>query len=371
EQVEAEIRQVMDDYWSSYFEGDLDHWGEYLVDDYRNIGGTEEEVWNSKKEILDYTYRVLDQMKGATELRNKQVQLIPYDPYVMVHELLDIYIKVEEEWTFYQKFRLSSLIQKTPGGWKVLHQHGSYPDSKTTEGEAFAFDTLKSENLKLQKAIRERTIELEAKNRELEIETAVEKVRAQSLGMYQTSDFSKVTKELYEQLNHLQIEGFTGVSIYQVDENDIVKVWDLSSPGNLANASGYAFSYDAKKYPVLGSWVESWRTSAEEYMLLDFPLDQLKRAVYELEEILPEMAVLSAEAIASGNLKHQWNPSGRFSEGILSVDFVTLPTEDIKNVVCKMAAAFNLAYQRFLDLKKAEAQTREAKIETALEKVRA
>jgi hypothetical protein len=35
-----------------------------------------------------------------------------------------------------------------------------------------------------------------------------------------------------------------------------------------------------------------------------------------------------------------------------------------------MGAAFDLAYKRFLDLKKAEAQAREAQIETALEKIR-
>ncbi len=106
--LEAEIKQVMNDYWDSYFKGDLEHWGNYLTEDYRNIGGTEEEIWNSKKEILDYTYRIIDQMEGVTELRNKQTQIIPYDPYVMVHELLDIYIKIEGEWTFYQKFRLKN-----------------------------------------------------------------------------------------------------------------------------------------------------------------------------------------------------------------------------------------------------------------------
>lgn len=36
----------------------------------------------------------------------------------------------------------------------------------------------------------------------------------------------------------------------------------------------------------------------------------------------------------------------------------------------RFAAVFDLTYTRFLDLKNAEAQAREAKIETALEKVR-
>ncbi|MEJ7674846.1 MAG: nuclear transport factor 2 family protein [Chitinophagaceae bacterium] len=209
--LEAEIKQVMDDYWNSYFDGNLDHWANYLVEDYRNIGGTEEEIWNSKKEILDYTNRVINQMKGASELRNKQIQIIAYDPYIMVHELLDIYIKVEDEWTFYQKFRLSSLIQKTGEGWKVLHQHGSYPDSKTQEGEAFAFDTLKNENLKLQEAIKNRTKELESKNRELEIETAFEKVRAIALSMKQPADMLEVCKTISHQLEVLSVKEIRNV----------------------------------------------------------------------------------------------------------------------------------------------------------------
>ncbi len=560
---EAEIKQVMADYWASYFAGDLNHWANYLVDNYRNIGGTEEEIWNSKKEILDYTHRIIDQMKGATELRNKQTQIIPYDPYIMVHELLDIYIKVENKWSFYQKFRLSSLIQKTVEGWKVLHQHGSYPDSKTNEGEAFAFDTLKSENKKLQKAIEERTLELQQKNNELtievslekvrarslamhntselqeviytvhkellnlniaihggsfiainkdidntlriwgaggtadtteevhlplyekpfctnlisgikkgsgflteeytqkekkeffkflfqhepwsklndkekektlstsggytraccvsqhtsifivnhfgekfsdadneilqrfgkvfeqaytrfldlqkaeaqtreaQIETAVERVRAQSMAMYKTSDLYKVNEEILSQLNKLTVTGLTGVSIYLVDENDVITVWDLSSPGNISNPNSYSFKYDSKKYPVLGGWVGQWKTSNEDYFVLDFPKKVLIDGVKELEEILPEMAVLLNNAIESRQLNHQWNPAGRLADGILSVDLIVPPTEDTKSIITKMAGAFNLAYQRFLDLQKAEAQTREAQINLAVERVRA
>ena len=155
--IEAEIKLVMKDYWESYIKGDLNHWVNYLVNDYRNIGTTEIEIWNSKKEIYDYSASIVDQMVGLTEIRNKKTEIIPYEPYIMVHEYLDIYIKDEEKWTFYSKLRLSSLIQKIDNNWKILHQHGSYPDSKVTEREFFAFDTLKSENLKLQEAVNGRT----------------------------------------------------------------------------------------------------------------------------------------------------------------------------------------------------------------------
>ena len=47
------------------------------------------------------------------------------------------------------------------------------------------------------------------------------------------------------------------------------------------------------------------------------------------------------------------------------------PPAEMESILHKMATAFDLAYKRFLDLQKAEAQAREAKIEVALERVRA
>jgi hypothetical protein len=75
--------------------------------------------------------------------------------------------------------------------------------------------------------------------------------------------------------------------------------------------------------------------------------------------------------LASGKLTHQWSACAKIANGILGVDLVNPPNEDIKSIVLKMAGAFNQAYTRFLDLQKAEAQAREAQIEAALERVRA
>ena len=211
----------------------------------------------------------------------------------------------------------------------------------------------------------------EAQAREAKIEAAVERVRAKSMAMYKTSDLYKVNEEIYGQLNQLKVDGLTGVSIYLVDENDVVKVWDLSSPGNISDPSSYTIKYDAKKYPVLGGWVETWKTSNQDYFILDFSKDDLILAVEEFKEILPEMAVHFKNAIESGQLQHQWSPAGRLSDGLIAIDLVKPPTEDTKSIVTKMAGAFNLAYQRFLDLQKADVQAREAEIELALERVRA
>ena len=54
--------------------------------------------------------------------------------------------------------------------------------------------------------IKRRTVELEEKNHELEIETALEKVRAVAMGMHKPDDLLNVCETMYNQLLSL---GFT------------------------------------------------------------------------------------------------------------------------------------------------------------------
>ncbi len=219
--LQAEIRRVMDDYWARYFHGDLDAWLQYLPDDYRNIGSTEEEIWNSKEEILTYSRTVIDQMAGNVDLRNKQVQIIPYEPYFMVHELGDLFIRTGDDWAFYAKFRLSSLIQPTDDGWKVLHQHGSFPDAKAQEGESIGFEKISRENQELREAVKRRTIELEHKNRELE--AALTELRATQAQLIQKEKLASlgeltagIAHEIQNPLNF--VNNFAEVSAELVGE---------------------------------------------------------------------------------------------------------------------------------------------------------
>ena len=44
-ELKKERKAVIEDYWDSYFRGDLQTWASYLPDHYRNIGSTKEEIW--------------------------------------------------------------------------------------------------------------------------------------------------------------------------------------------------------------------------------------------------------------------------------------------------------------------------------------
>lgn len=210
----------------------------------------------------------------------------------------------------------------------------------------------------------------EAQAREAQIEVAVERVRAQSMAMHQPDDLDKVNKEILSQLKWLQIQGLSGVTFYLVDQDGWVKAYDFSSPGNIGDQKSYTLQFDFKKYEMMGYPFKIFEQTDLNYLVADYPLEKLKKAVFEIEEINPEVATVVKEALAKGILTHQWSACTRITDGMLAIDLVNPPSEDTKTIVLKIAGAFNQAYQRFLDLQKAETQAREAQIEVALERTR-
>ncbi|WP_198669830.1 ATP-binding protein [Cognataquiflexum aquatile] len=210
----------------------------------------------------------------------------------------------------------------------------------------------------------------EEQTREAQIEVAVERVRAQSMAMHHPDELDKVNKEILTQLNWLQIQGLSGVTFYLVDLDGWVKAYDFSSPGNIGNQNSYTLQFDFKKYEMLGYPFKIFEQTDLNYFVADYPLEKLEKAVFEIEEINPEVATVIKEALAKGILTHQWTACARITDGLLGIDLVNPPSEDTKTIVLKIAGAFNQAYQRFLDLQKAEAQAREAQIEAALERIR-
>ena len=371
-QTEAAALEAYLSFWEANLSADMVKFASYLVDDFSIIGSANGEEFFNKQDAVAFYTATADEMSGKAQLRNRNISVQPADENsVVVREQCQLYVLIDNNWTFYGNARISCVIKYINNTWMAVHQHASFPDHRTEPGQQLAAEKIQNENLELREAVQRRTIELEQKNRELEIEAAVERVRAQSMAMQQTSDIAKVTEALYLQLTNLKIKDFTGVAIYLVDEEEMVTVWDLSSPGSMGDASNYAFKYDPKVTPTLSEFIPIWRGGLQDYFVMDYPKEKLLTGMDELEPFYPAMAASFREAISSGMLEHQWNATATISHGILSLDLIKPPTEEVKIITLKMAAAFNLAYQRFDDLQKAEKQNKEAQIELSLERVRA
>ncbi|HEX4958488.1 MAG TPA: hypothetical protein VFV46_09950, partial [Lacibacter sp.] len=235
--------------------------------------------------------------------------------------------------------------------FKILHRFGNVFNSSYTRFHD------------LQKA--------EAQAREAQIEVAVERVRAEAMAMHSSRDFGNVSQQLLQQVKGLGIKSFTGATIYFIDENEFITAYDFSSFGNIADAKNQFLRYDANKYPLNGKYpLKEWK-KGEAYFELDFDFEKLQKGAKEFEKIDSHIASSLKKALAGGHLTHQWEACGRLSGGFIAFDMISPPDDDVRRITLKMAYAFDQAYTRFLDLKKAEAQAREAQIQLALERVRA
>ncbi len=227
---------------------------------------------------------------------------------------------------------------------------------------AIEFERTYTRFLDLQKA--------EAQAREANIEAAVERVRAGAMAMHSTSDFEIVVKQLLQQIQLLNLEGFTGAQIMLIDEKEFITVYDCSSPGNIGDPKSETIRYEAKRFPIMGVEILNKWKEGKPYFVMDFDLKKLRAAVKEWEEINVDIAGIINDAISGGHLTHQWDACGRLHNGMIAFDMIKPPDDDVRNITIKMTHAFEQAYTRFLDLQKAEAQAREAEVDLALERVR-
>ena len=173
-QLKAEILDVYEAFWGSLLHADIQLYAAVLDADYRLIGTTEKEIFFNKQEAVHFLKSTADQMAGSLERRKSKYKIELIDGFVLITEQFDAYVLIENDWTFYGKTRVSTWMHKKTQGWKIIQQHFSFPDAKTEEGQTIGLEKISKENLELREAIKRRTIELESKNQELEIESALE-----------------------------------------------------------------------------------------------------------------------------------------------------------------------------------------------------
>lgn len=208
--------------------------------------------------------------------------------------------------------------------------------------------------------------QLAARNRELEIEAALEKVRVRAMVMQKSAEVMDVAVTVYDQLQTL---GFTfgAATVIIMDEKT----------GNMEHwlagfiRKGHVDSYPVTNvdHPLHAAQLAAWR-AGENFVSIEWSGPALKQYAEEMftqtgYQNLPdeEKALLSAQEQAVFNLAYMRHGALMWAPTAL--------TSEKANILQRFAKVFEQSYTRFLDLRKAEAQAREARIEAALERVRA
>ncbi len=256
--------------------------------------------------------------------------------------------------------RLSTILEKKDGKWQVAHFHGSTPDSDIAEEEAFPMEGLRRKNEELEAKIKERT-------RDLEIEAALERVRASTMAMHSSEDLSMVASVLFDEMRHLGGDLFAFGIVLCDKYEDKVEQWHSMGEGSMMSPFLVPIDLDYIHQYRYDQW-----KAGEELFSIEIPEDYIAKhfeLMFEIPSVKTAMDEVEAAGIDVAIPKWEIDYGASFSHGYLLVSSLKPFKEDY--IFPRFARVFEQAYTRFLDLQKAEAQAREAQVEASLERVRA
>jgi signal transduction histidine kinase len=209
----------------------------------------------------------------------------------------------------------------------------------------------------------------EKRRKAAELEAAVERVRAHAMGMQEPNDIMHVLNVMKEEVDKFEL-GNIATWIWTKDDDGMITQWDISEVTEEGNLVNFNLKFDINKWPEVNRHAKEWK-KGKKYYALNWRGKKLQDIVDEVGEVDPESGKFFQEAVDSGHIKDYWHAAAPFSKGVVGLDFTSAPPDTTEAILLKMSSAFDMAYQRFEDLQKAEAQTREAQINLAVERVRA
>ncbi|MFI5156451.1 MAG: sensor histidine kinase [Chitinophagales bacterium] len=204
----------------------------------------------------------------------------------------------------------------------------------------------------------------EAQARESQIQLALERVRARTMAMQKSDELTEVAGLLFEQVKDLGIKTWTtGFNVWSEDNNSFVDY--ITSPkGNIIKP--YTVQLSASPF---GIELANARKRGDEFWVN-----------YGEGEILKKTYQALTTAAGGNEFKKMLDdgiqfPSHQYNHFVfgsrVSLMFITYEAvPEAHEIFKRFGKVFEQTYTRFIDLKKAEAQAREAQVETALERVR-
>ena len=203
---------------------------------------------------------------------------------------------------------------------------------------------------------------------DLEIEAALERVRARAMDMHDSHELSDVLSVLFEQYDILGISPvFSHLTLFDLANNKF-SYWTTGRKGKRVQAEQ---KIDMDAVDAWKESVENWKRGGPDQVNAHmYPYEILHHVFQLFQEILsavPDDAKFFPEDFPDGLFITQ----GYCKFGYVGFGHTREATPEEKEVVRRMAIEFERLYQRFIDLQATEVQIKEAQIEASLERVRA
>ena len=202
---------------------------------------------------------------------------------------------------------------------------------------------------------------VEAQNRELEIESSLERVRTVAMSMNKPDDLLSICEVLFKELRALGFTELRNALIYTfVDEKNYFNDYDYSdfTGGNISH-----IPYSG--HPVIERFIKEIRKANDAFVEIEITGKELE----EWKEFRKVNGEADDPRLDNIQALYYYNYSvGAGGIGISTYSSISAEKQDLLK---RFRNVFDLAYRRYTDIQKAEAQVREARIELGLERVRA
>jgi len=204
--------------------------------------------------------------------------------------------------------------------------------------------------------------ELQAK--ESQIQLALERVRARTMAMQHSDELSETAYILFQQFRQLG-EDPIQITIGIFNEEQNVIEFRITGGDGSGSKIDQTFHAEIDEPMLINKFFRAWKENKKS-TVISLEGKELSQWVAYRNKISGKYA----HETEVKNTDRRYAAAGFFSKGLLSISKTQNPSEQTIQILERFASVFDLTYTRFLDLKNAEAQAREARIEAALERVR-
>ncbi|MEX2565661.1 MAG: ATP-binding protein [Cyclobacteriaceae bacterium] len=261
--------------------------------------------------------------------------------------------------------RASCVMEYIDNRWKLTHWHASTPVD--TENDHWHMEEWKRENEKLQKLVNQQTADLKSKNRELEIEAALERVRSRSMAMHKTEELADAIGLLQREL--AQLEFALDNCIFWIIDKESKEATLWVAPVNNTNLPE-PYHVPFTNLPYFREVFQAWEHRNPKWTYVLESEDKKRVDEYLFNQTGFKNFPADIKKIFL-QVKKTYVSISFYNYGGLHVSTEAPISESQREILSRFSKVFDQTYTRFLDLQKAEEQAREAKIEAALERVRA
>jgi signal transduction histidine kinase len=206
----------------------------------------------------------------------------------------------------------------------------------------------------------------EAQAQKARIEAALERVRARAMSMQNSDELNELVTILFEELIKLDLVPARCI-IWIFDSNTLdARVWMANAEDQSKTESCHIKRLNHPYYEaIIKGWKEKTATwvydlHGEDKRTIDRLL-LYETELSHLPEAVKKRILTSERTLISGSFNNF---------GLIEASGPLAHSDEQLDILYRFGKVFDLSYTRFNDLKQAEAQAKEAKIEAALERVR-